>query len=117
MSARGYTGDGHVFALTGSFNYDTEKFWENYLADLRLGQIDNSEGYVGATVPAEGPAGIGRLNMLGWGNAVTILPEMLHWQFGSEAALPRQYDSMKLFVDAVIRQMGREKPVDRHFPG
>lgn len=30
---------------------------------------------------------------------------MLHWQFGSEAALPRQYDSMKLFVDAVIRQM------------
>ena len=103
---QGYTGDGHVFALTGSYNYDTEKFWENFLSDLTLGQLDNTEGYVGATVPAEGPAGIGRFSMLGWGNAVTLLPEMLHWQFGSEEAMLRQYDSIKRFVDAEIRQMG-----------
>lgn len=104
----GYTGDGHVFALTGAYNFDTRDFWKNFLTDLRLGQLDNTEGYVGATVPATGPAGIGFISMLGWGNAVTILPEMMYWQFGDEEALPAQYESMKLFVEAEIRKMGRK---------
>ncbi len=104
----GYTGDGHVFALTGAYNFDTHDFWKNFLTDLRLGQLDNTEGYVGATVPATGPAGIGFISMLGWGNAVTILPEMMYRQFGDEEALPGQYESMKLFVEAEIRKMGRK---------
>ncbi|MCM1123704.1 MAG: glycoside hydrolase family 78 protein [Eubacterium sp.] len=101
----GYTGDGHVFALTGAYNFDTDDFWKNFLRDLELGQLDNSEGYVCATVPQTGPAGIGFVNMLGWGNAVTILPEMMYWQFGDEEALPAQYESMKKFVEAEIRRM------------
>lgn len=104
----GYTGDGQVFALTGSYNFDTSDFWKNFLEDLRLGQLDNTEGYVGATVPATGPAGIGFMSMLGWGNAVTILPEMLYWQYGDEEALLNQYESMKLFVEAEIRKMGKK---------
>lgn len=44
----------------------------------------------------------------GWGNAVTILPEMMYRQFGDEEALPRQYESMKLFVEAEIRKMGKK---------
>ena len=71
------------------------------------------KGYVCATVPQTGPAGIGFISMLGWGNAVTILPEMLYQQFGDEEALPRQYESMKLFVEAEIRKMGKEKSLDR----
>ena len=43
--------------------------------------------------------------MLGWGNAVTILPEMMYWQFGNEEALPAQYESMKMFAEAEIRKM------------
>ncbi|MCM1143870.1 MAG: glycoside hydrolase family 78 protein [Blautia sp.] len=101
----GYTGDGQVFALTGAYNFDTNDFWKNFLRDLELGQLDNSEGYVCATVPQTGPAGIGFVNMLGWGNAVTILPEMMYWQFGDEEALPTQYESMKKFVEAEIRKM------------
>ncbi|MDE6846006.1 MAG: glycoside hydrolase family 78 protein [Lachnospiraceae bacterium] len=101
----GYTGDGQVYALTGAYNFDTDDFWKNFLRDLELGQLDNSEGYVCATVPQTGPAGIGFVNMLGWGNAVTILPEMMYWQFGDEKALPEQYESMKKFVDAEIRKM------------
>ena len=42
------------------------------------------------------------------GNAVTILPEMMYRQFGDEEALPRQYESMKLFVEAEIRKMGKK---------
>jgi len=102
----GYTGDGHVFALTGAYNFDTNAFWENFLKDMELGQLDNTEGYIGSTVPATGPAGFGFLSMLGWGNAVTIIPRMLYEQYGNEEAMLNQYDSMKLFVEAEIRKMG-----------
>jgi alpha-L-rhamnosidase len=104
----GYTGDGQVFAMTGAYNFDTNDFWRNFLTDLRLGQLDNTEGYVGATVPVTGPAGIGFMSMLGWGNAVTILPQMLYWQYGDEDTLLGQYESMKLFVEAEIRKIGKK---------
>ena len=104
----GYTGDGHVFALTGSYNFNTEIFWAKFLKDIRYSQMDNKEGYIGSTVPADGPTGIGYLSMLGWGNAVTILPNMLYWQYGEDKYFSEQYESMKLFVDSEIRKMGRD---------
>lgn len=102
----GYTGDGHVFALTGAYNFDTEAFWAKFLKDIRYSQIDNAEGYVAPTIPAQGPAGIGFLTMLGWGNCVTIVPEMLYWQYGTDKYLREQYESMKSFVECEIRKMG-----------
>ncbi|KAF1299070.1 alpha-L-rhamnosidase [Enterococcus sp. JM4C] len=101
----GYTGDGQAFALTGSYNFDTENFWRKFFKDIRFSQMDNSEDFVAPTVPATGPAGIGFLNMLGWGNAVTIIPEMLYWQYGSSKLQEEQYESMKKFVDSEIRHM------------
>ena len=102
----GYTGDGHVFALTGAYNFDTEAFWAKFLKDIRYSQVDNSEGYVAPTIPAQGPAGIGFLTMLGWGNCVTIVPEMLYWQYGTDKYLREQYESMKAFAECEIRKMG-----------
>jgi len=102
----GYTGDGHVFALTGAYNFDTETFWAKFLKDIRYSQLDNTEGYVAPTIPAQGPAGIGFLTMLGWGNCVTIVPEMLYWQYGTDKYLREQYDSMKAFAECEIRKMG-----------
>lgn len=102
----GYTGDGHVFALTGAYNFDTEKFWAKYLQDIRSTQKDNAEGYVAPVVPAQGPGSIGFINMLGWGNAVTIIPEMLYLQYGTDRYLREQYESMKAHVDCEIRHMG-----------
>jgi len=101
----GYTGDGHVFARTGAYNFDTRIFWRKFLADIRYSQMDNSEGYIPSTVPAQGPGGIGFLNMLGWGNAVTLIPEMLYWQYGEESFLIEQYDSIKKFVDCECRKL------------
>lgn len=102
----GYTGDGHVFALTGAYNYDTEAFLAKFLRDIRCTQRDNSEGYVAPVVPARGPEGIGFMSMLGWGNAVTILPYMMWQQYGTAKYLKEQYESMKLHVDCEIRHMG-----------
>lgn len=103
----GYTGDCHVFALTGAYNYDTERFLSKFLKDIRYTQMDNSEGYVAGVVPALGPEGIGFMNMLGWGNAVTILPWMLWQQYGTDRYLAEQYESMKLHVECEIRHFGK----------
>lgn len=103
----GYTGDGHVFALTGAYNYDTEAFLAKFLRDIRYTQMDNSEGYVAPVVPARGPEGIGFMSMIGWGNAVTILPRMMWQQYGTTRYLEEQYDSMKMHVECEIRHMGK----------
>lgn len=96
----GYTGDGHVFAQTGAYNFDTEGFWAKFLKDIRHSQNANREGYVAPTIPAPpGEQGIGFLSMLGWGNCVCIVPEMLYWQFGTDQYIREYYDCMKSFVE------------------
>ena len=103
----GYTGDGHVFALTGAYNFHTEAFWSKFLKDIRHSQAANKEGYVAPTVPAPpGVQGIGFMSMLGWGNCVCIVPEMLYWQFGTDRYIREYYDCMKAFVDCEVRKMG-----------
>lgn len=103
----GYTGDGHVFALTGAYNYNTEAFWAKFLKDIRYSQAANKEGYVAPTVPAPpGEQGIGFMSMLGWGNCICIVPEMLYWQYGTDRYVREYYESMKTFVDCEIRKMG-----------
>lgn len=103
----GYTGDGHVFALTGAYNFNTEAFWAKFLKDIRYSQAANQDGYVAPTVPAPpGKQGIGFMSMLGWGNCICIVPEMLYWQFGTDRYIREYYDCMKTFVDCEIRKMG-----------
>ena len=103
---QGYTGDGQVFARTGAYNYDTEVFWQKFLRDIHYSQLDNSEGYIGATIPANGPTGIGFLSMLGWGNAITIVPKLLQEQYGTEEYLKQYYPNMKKFVEAELSRLG-----------
>ena len=103
----GYTGDGHVFAHTGAYNFDTEAFWAKFLKDIRYSQAANREGYVAPTLPAPpGEQGVGFMSMLGWGNCVCIVPEMLYWQYGTDKYIREYYDCMKTFVDCEIRKMG-----------
>lgn len=103
----GYTGDGHVFAQTGAYNFDTEQFWAKFLNDMRHSQMANKEGYVAPTIPApRGEQGIGFMSMVGWGNCICIVPEMLYRQFGTDTYVREYYDCMKTFVDCEIRKMG-----------
>ena len=103
----GYTGDGHVFALTGAYNFNTEAFWAKFLKDIRYSQEANKEGYVAPTIPAPpGAQGIGFMSMLGWGNCICIVPEMLYHQYGTDRYIREYYDCMKTFVDCERRKMG-----------
>lgn len=105
----GYTGDGQVFAATGAYNFDTKNFWAKFLKDIRDSQMDNAEGYVTPTVPAMPKEQRNAVNMLGWGNCVCIIPELLYWQYGTDRYVREQYESMKRFVELEIRNMGRWK--------
>ena len=103
----GYTGDGQVFACTGAYNFNTEVFWAKFLKDIRYSQEANKEGYVAPTVPAPpGMQGIGFMSMLGWGNCICIVPELLYRQYGTDRYIREYYDCMKTFVDCEIRKMG-----------
>ena len=103
----GYTGDGHVFAETGAFNFDTSAFWDKFLKDIRYSQSDSKDGYVTPTVPATpGKNNAGFMSMLGWGNCICIVPEMLYRQFGNVGVIERNYESMKAFADCEIGKTG-----------
>lgn len=102
----GYTGDCQAFAPTASYNYDTKAFLMKFLRDIRFTQEDNEQHYVAPVVPAMGPEKPGMLNMLGWGDAVTILPDLIYRQYNDPEALRLQYASMKAHVDCIIRHMG-----------
>lgn len=59
------------------------------------------------TLPAPpGEQGIGFMSILGWGNCVCIVPEMLYWQFGRDQYIREYCDCMKAFLDCEIRKMG-----------
>lgn len=103
----GYTGDGHVFAKTGAYNFDTEEFWAKFLRDISYSQAKNKLGYVAPTIPAPpGEQGIGFMSMLGWGNCTCIIPELLYHHFGKDSYVKEYYNCMKKFVDLEISKMG-----------
>lgn len=101
----GYTGDAQVYCKTGSYNYDVRNFWRQYLRDMELGQQENAGHFVGMTVPVTGPTKSKSFGGIGWGNAVTIIPEIMYQQYGDVSFLSNQYESMKNFVDGEIGKM------------
>ncbi|WP_434716842.1 family 78 glycoside hydrolase catalytic domain [Lacticaseibacillus paracasei] len=101
----GYTGDAQVYALSGAYNYDTEAFMQQFVQDMVDSQADSPQGYIGSTVPATKPMAPSMLSMLGWGSAISLIPEMLAQQFGDTQTLMAIYPNLKRYVDFVISQM------------
>ncbi len=104
----GYTGDGHTFALTGSYNFNTLDFWKNFFKDLRLQQIDNGDGNISPFLPHPNPRPVGFMSMQGWGSAVSIIPQTLYWQYGDLDFYKDQYTAIKKYVDLEISKAGKK---------
>ena len=103
----GYTGDGQVFARTGAYNFDTNDFWKNFLRDLELGQLDNTEGYVCHCAADRTCRNwfyqhvrLGKCGHNFTGNALSAV-----WRRGSTATPVREHET---FVEAEIRKMGKK---------
>lgn len=92
----GWTGDAQVFCRTACLNFDVEKFFTKWLADLAAEQDEN--GRVPDVIP----------DMLlngkcsaAWGDAAIVCPWEIYWAYGNEEILVRQFDSMCAWVDYV----------------
>ena len=92
----GWTGDAQVFVRTACLNYDTEKFFTKWLADLASDQ--HEDGYVGHVIPdiLQNPQASSA-----WGDAVTICPWQVYLAFGNPQILRNQYKSMKKWISYI----------------
>lgn len=92
----GWTGDAQVFIRTACLNYDTEKFFTKWLADLAADQ--HEDGYVGHVIPdlLQNPQASSA-----WGDAATVCPWQVYLAFGNPQILRNQYQSMKQWVSYI----------------
>lgn len=92
----GWTGDAQVFVRTACLNYDAEKFFTKWLADLASDQHD--DGYVGHVIPdlLQNPHASSA-----WGDAAVICPWQVYLAFGNKQILKNQYQSMKKWIDYI----------------
>lgn len=94
----GWTGDIQAFAPTAAFLYDCDAFLASWLRDVAREQAAHG-GVCPTVVPAVlGPA----VPVAGWGDAATVVPDVLHVRFGDRAALAEQYPAMRAWVEALL---------------
>ena len=92
----GWTGDAQMFARTACLNYDAEKFFTKWMADLRADQ--RQDGMVPPVIPDvrdrsfASPA---------WGDAATVVPWQVYLAYGDRELLGKQYESMCKWVDYI----------------
>src|SRR3954468_3466517 len=101
----GWTGDIQVFAPAAMFLFDSAGFLESWLADLAADQKpDGSVPYVipDVLLTPEPTA-------TGWGDAATIVPWVVYERTGDAAVLPRQFPSMRGWVDKIAALAGPDR--------
>lgn len=92
----GWAGDAQVFVRTACLNFDTEKFYKKWLADLAMEQSD--DGYVPRVIPDV-------FHDMGtsaaWGDAAVICPWRVYLAYGNKEILKAQFQSMKKWIDYI----------------
>lgn len=92
----GWLGDAQVFVRSAAFNFDVEKFFNKWLADVRLEQRE--DGFVPLIVPdlweTEDMSSA-------WSDAVTICPWELYKAYGNRKILEQNYECMRKYVDYI----------------
>ncbi|GIO92075.1 alpha-L-rhamnosidase [Paenibacillus lactis] len=95
----GWTGDAQVFSGTACFNMDSYAFFRKYGYDMAREQEERG-GMVPMVVPAANVQGGGSS---AWADAATIIPWNVYLHYGDKAILEHQFESMKAWVDYIIR--------------
>ena len=99
----GWTGDIQVFAPTATYLFDSAGFLASWLEDLALEQRD-----AGGVVPFVVPSVLrdAAVPAAAWGDAATVIPEVLHERTGDRQVLADQLDSMTAWVDVLAGLAG-----------
>lgn len=89
----GWTGDAQVFVRTACLNYDCERFYTKWLADMAADQ--GKDGRIGHVIPdlLQAPE-----SSAAWGDAATICPWEVYLAYGNPDILKAQFDTMKKWV-------------------
>ncbi len=90
----GWTGDAQVFAKTACYNFNTKRFFEKWLADLRAEQ--RTDGSIPDTVPNFWKI---MRSSAAWGDAMTVIPWQVYLMYGDKKTLEDNFDAMKAWVD------------------
>ena len=92
----GWTGDAQAFVRTACLNFDVEKFFAKWLADMAANQRE--DGLVGHVIPdvldTEIPSAA-------WADAATICPWQVYLAYGNPGILADQYECMEKWVEYV----------------
>ena len=99
----GWTGDAQVFVRAACLNYDVEKFFAKWLADLAADQ--GEDGYVGHVIPdllQKKPASAA------WADAAVICPWTVYLAYGNPKILSSQFESMKKWVGYITSHTNDE---------
>lgn len=94
----GWTGDANVFSRTAAYNYDVEKFFTKWLADLRADQAENG------AIPDIIPAVFKReYSSAFWGDAACVIPWEMYLAYGNRDLLETSFESMRKYVESMRR--------------
>lgn len=89
----GWTGDAEVFCKTASYNYDVERFFTKWLADMAADQKE--DGRIPHVIPEVVGIGAGSS---AWDDAATICPWQIYMTYGNPEILRRQFACMKKYI-------------------
>ena len=92
----GWTGDTQVFCRVAGINYDTRRFFEKWLGDLRFEQEE--DGAVRGVCPERFKGYHTRISA-GWGDVATIAPVTLYELFGEKHFLEDNFELMRRWVE------------------
>ena len=102
-----WTADTQNFAETGCYLNDSKSFLEKYMADIRDAQDE-----ITASVPGVAPTGYkygARWGVVGWADAIILIPWFLYLMYGDTAVIEENWQAMEFFMDtymASTRGMG-----------
>ena len=95
-----WTADTQNFAETGCYLNDSKSFLEKYMADIRDAQ-DETTG----SVPGVAPTGYkygARWGVVGWADAIVLIPWFLYLMYGDTTAAEESWDAMVFFMDTYM---------------
>ncbi len=88
----GWTGDAQVFIKTAALNYNVEKFFTKWLADMAADQGEN--GRIGHVIPDI----LGDESSAAWGDSAAICPWEIYLAYGNPQILASQFECMKKWI-------------------
>ncbi len=92
----GWTGDGHIGAETGLFNYDGILLYEKWIRDFRDAQ--RGSGELPGIIPTSG-WGYHWGNGPAWDSGLILIPYYLYLHYGDEYLITTYYENFKRYVD------------------